>query len=74
MQTKMLIGGEFTNGEGHGEDILNPATGETIVTVGEASQAQIDAAVAAAAAAFPAWARTTPAERSARLLQLPDRL
>jgi aminobutyraldehyde dehydrogenase len=63
MQTKMLIGGAFVAGEGHIEDVLNPATGETIVALGEASKAQIDAAVAAAAAAFSAWSRTTPAAR-----------
>jgi aminobutyraldehyde dehydrogenase len=70
----MLIGGELVAGEGQPEDILNPATGETIVTVNEASKAQVDAAVAAAATAFPAWSRTTPAERSARLLKLADRI
>jgi aminobutyraldehyde dehydrogenase len=74
MQTSMLIGGEFVAGEGRADDILNPATGETITTVGEASKAQIDAAVAAAAAAFPAWSRTTPAERSAMLSKLADRI
>ena len=74
MQTRMLIGGELVAGEGQPEDILNPATGETIVTVNEASKAQVDAAVAAAAAAFPAWSRTTPAERSALLLKLADRI
>ena len=74
MQTRMLIGGELVAGEGQPEDILNPATGETIVTINEASKAQVDAAVAAAATAFPAWSRTTPAERSARLLKLADRI
>jgi aminobutyraldehyde dehydrogenase len=74
MQTSMLIGGEFVAGVGRADDILNPATGETITTVGEASKAQIDAAVAAAAAAFPAWSRTTPAERSAMLSKLADRI
>jgi aminobutyraldehyde dehydrogenase len=74
MQTKMLIGGEFTDGEGEPQAILNPATGETIATINEASPAQIDAAVKAAADAFPAWSRTTPAERSLMLLKLADRI
>ena len=74
MQTKMLIGGEFTDGEGEPQAILNPATGETIATVNEASPAQIDAAVEAAADALPAWSRTTPAERSLMLLKLADRI
>jgi aminobutyraldehyde dehydrogenase len=74
MQTKMLIGGEFTDGEGEPQAILNPATGETIATINEASPAQIDAAVKAAADALPAWSRTTPAERSLMLLKLADRI
>jgi aminobutyraldehyde dehydrogenase len=74
MQTKMLIGGAFVAGEGAPEEILDPATGATNATINEASAEQIDAAVMAAAAAFPAWSRTTPAARSAMLLQLADRI
>ena len=74
MQTKMLIGGAFADGEGEPQAILNPATGETIATINEASPAQVDAAVEAAAAALPAWSRTTPAERSLMLLKLADRI
>ena len=47
-------------------------TGETIVKLPEASPAQVDAAVDAAAKAFATWSRTTPAERSALLLKLAD--
>ena len=74
MQTKMLIGGEFVDGEGQSETILNPATGETITTINEASRAQVEAAVQAATDAFPAWSATTPAERSLMLLKLADRI
>jgi aminobutyraldehyde dehydrogenase len=74
MQTSMLIGGELVAGEGQPEDILNPATGEVVVTLNEASKVQIDLAVAAAASAFGAWSRTTPAERSALLLKLAERI
>ncbi len=52
MQTKLFINGEFIFGEGNDEVIRNPATGETIVTIHEASPEQIDRAVAAASAAF----------------------
>jgi aminobutyraldehyde dehydrogenase len=38
-----------------------------------ASAADVDAAVDAAARAFPAWSRTTPGERQKLLLQLADR-
>jgi aminobutyraldehyde dehydrogenase len=74
MQTRMLIGGEFVDGEGQSEAILNPATGETITTINEASKAQLEAAVQAATDAFPAWSATTPAERSLLLLKLADRI
>jgi acyl-CoA reductase-like NAD-dependent aldehyde dehydrogenase len=74
MQTQMLIGGEFVAGDGQTEEILNPATGETIAPINSASSEQVDAAVAAAAAAFPAWSRTTPAERALMLLRLADRI
>jgi aminobutyraldehyde dehydrogenase len=74
MQTKMLIGGAFVAGKGAPEAILDPSTAETIVTINEASAEQIDAAVTAAAAAFPAWSRTTPAARSAMLLEVADRI
>jgi aminobutyraldehyde dehydrogenase len=74
MQTRLLVGGAFVDGEGEPEAILNPATGETIAAVPEASRSQVDGAVAAAERAFPRWARTTPAERSAALLKVADRL
>ncbi len=70
LQTRMLIGGEFVAGQGEAERIINPATGELIVEIAEASLEQVQAAVAAAQRAFGAWARTTPKERSERLLAL----
>ena len=48
-------------------DVTNPATGEVIRAVPFANAADVDAAVKAAAAAFPAW-RDTPAVRRARIL------
>lgn len=74
MQTKLFINGAFTAGGGAGEDILNPATGEVIATVPEASGEQVAAAVAAAEAAFDGWSRTPPADRAATLLKLADRI
>ena len=74
MQTKLFIGGQFVNGEGADEEILNPATGELIGKIPSASKGQIDAAVAAASKAFLTWGRTTPGERSGLLLKLADRI
>ena len=41
-------------------DVFNPATGEVQAKVALASKAEVDAAVAVAAAAFPGWAATPP--------------
>jgi aminobutyraldehyde dehydrogenase len=68
----MLIGAKFVAGADAPEAIVNPKTEETIVTLPDASPAQVDAAVEAAAKAFQTWSRTTPAERSALLLKLAD--
>jgi aminobutyraldehyde dehydrogenase len=74
MQTKLFINGEFISGAGQDEVIRDPATGETIVSVPEASPEQINRAVTAASAAFAAWSGTTPADRSGMLLKLADRI
>ncbi len=70
MDTKMLIGGSMEAGMETEETILNPKTGSSILELPEASQAQIDRAVAAANTAFASWSRTTPAERSNYLLKI----
>ena len=74
MQTKLLINGEFISGEGPDEVILDPATGESLVTIPEASAEQINRAVAAASAAFGPWLDTTPADRAGMLLKFADRI
>jgi aminobutyraldehyde dehydrogenase len=74
MDTQMLIGSKFEKGTEPGEPVLNPKTGEVILDLPEASEAQINAAVAAAGKAFDNWSRTTPAQRSAYLLQIADRI
>ncbi|MCB1340969.1 MAG: gamma-aminobutyraldehyde dehydrogenase [Pseudooceanicola sp.] len=72
MQTKMLIGADFEAGTETEENVLNPRTGETILMLPEAGAGQIDRAVKAARAAFVTWSRTTPSERSAKLLAIAD--
>src|SRR5271170_4736424 len=74
MQTQLLIGGRLVAGEGQAETVLDSATGAQIATVPEASAAQVQAAVAAAEAAFPGWARTAPKERATLLLRIADRI
>ncbi|MFO1351317.1 MAG: gamma-aminobutyraldehyde dehydrogenase [Gammaproteobacteria bacterium] len=74
MQTELLINGVFAPGAGAKEDILNPATGERIDALPEASKAQIEQAVAAADNAFESWSQTTPGSRAGLLLKLADRI
>lgn len=52
----------------------NPATGEVIAQVPMMSKDQLDAAVAAARAAFPGWAATPIAERQRIVSAIGDRL
>lgn len=54
-QTQLLINGKFVKGEGALISVLNPATEVEITQVAEASLAQIQQAVSAAASAFSSW-------------------
>ncbi len=74
MQTKLLINGALVKGEGTLERVLDPASGQNIAEVHEASRAQLDAAVAAAEVAGPGWAQTVPKDRAALLLRMADRI
>ena len=61
MQTRLLIDGELVEGEGSEIEVLDPASGETVANIREASSQQIDAAVRSSEEAFESWSRTTPA-------------
>jgi malonate-semialdehyde dehydrogenase (acetylating)/methylmalonate-semialdehyde dehydrogenase len=63
-----FIAGKLVAGSGGREsDVFNPATGAVAARLSLASTADVDAAVAAAKAVFPAWAATS-ALRRARVL------
>ncbi len=47
--------------------VIDPSTEEAVAVISLGGQADTDAAVAAANAAFPAWSRTDPAERIAHV-------
>ncbi|MGI5252834.1 gamma-aminobutyraldehyde dehydrogenase [Actinacidiphila glaucinigra] len=67
------INGEFRDAaDGRTTDVVNPATGEVYATAPLSAAADVDAAMAAAAAAFPAWRDTTPSERQKALLRIAD--
>ncbi|BCM25002.1 gamma-aminobutyraldehyde dehydrogenase [Methyloradius palustris] len=69
---QLLINGQFVSGEGNAEPILNPATGELLTTIHEASMDQIKLATSSAATAFTSWKKTTPRDRATMLLKLAD--
>ncbi|MET8052912.1 aldehyde dehydrogenase family protein [Streptosporangium sp. NPDC005286] len=68
----LLIGGEMVPPRGETWDVFNPATEQVIATVGGASGEQVDAAVAAARAAFPKWAALSGEERSRYIHRFAD--
>ncbi|WP_327584708.1 CoA-acylating methylmalonate-semialdehyde dehydrogenase [Nonomuraea sp. NBC_00507] len=58
------INGALGDGSGRTAELFNPATGEVSGHVALASVADVDAAVAAAVAAFPAWRDASLVKRS----------
>ncbi len=70
----MLIGDRWVRDGAGVLEHLQPATGEVLGGVPIAGPDQVEAAVAAARAAFPAWSATEPPERRAVLLRLADLL
>ena len=67
MQINHLINGESVASASYFET-LNPATQDVLAEVASGGEAEVNAAVAAAKAAFPGWA-TTPAPQRARLMR-----
>src|SRR6266704_3724990 len=52
----LFVGGRWTKSKnGDGFDVINPATTASLARVTQAGAADVDAAVAAARKAFPAW-------------------
>ncbi|MGB9088864.1 MAG: gamma-aminobutyraldehyde dehydrogenase [Pseudomonas farsensis] len=72
MQTQMLINGRLVDGEGAVWTVLDPATGQALAQIKEATEAQVDIAVRAADQAFDGWSQTPPKERAAALLAIAD--
>ena len=73
MDYKLWIDGQWTDSKGGKEmEIINPANGEIIAHVVDASAADVERAVLAAKTAFydGRWSKLTPAARSNALLKL----
>ena len=70
-----FIGGKHVAGtSGVFSPVHNPASGDVIAKVALANPAEVDIAVAAASAAFPAWAATPPLRRARVMFRLVDLL
>ncbi|WP_299695309.1 CoA-acylating methylmalonate-semialdehyde dehydrogenase [Hydrocarboniphaga sp.] len=61
-------------GDARTSDVFNPATGAVTGKVTLATQADVDAGVAAAAKAFPAWSATAPLRRARILMRFRELL
>jgi acyl-CoA reductase-like NAD-dependent aldehyde dehydrogenase len=68
---KLLINGKLVDGDAT-LDVVNPATEAVFATCARASKGQLDQAVAAAQAAFPAWSATSIEDRRAVLVKVAD--
>ncbi len=66
-----FINGKLVAGtSGRFADVYNPALGEVVAKVPLASKAELDAAVASAAAVQPSWAATNPQRRARVLMEV----
>ncbi|MEU4577212.1 gamma-aminobutyraldehyde dehydrogenase [Nonomuraea sp. ATR24] len=67
------VNGEFVDAKsGRFSDVVDPCTGEAYLQAPISGAEDVDAAYAAAAAAFESWGRTTPGERANLLLKVAD--
>jgi aldehyde dehydrogenase (NAD+) len=68
---RMFLGGEFTEGSGESMKTVNPANEEVLAEVAVAGEADVDAAVAAARAAYErVWGPMPGAERAKYLFRI----
>jgi len=61
----LYIGGAWRGGQGGTADAVSPSSGETFATVAVGGPGDVDAAVRAAAGAWPAWSAASAFERAA---------
>ena len=70
-----FVDGQWVPAQGHDPiAVVNPATEEQVASVPSGTEQDVDAAVAAAKAAFPSWAATPPDQRAALLNAAADAL
>ena len=71
---RLLIGGEWVDGDEGTTSVINPATETVVGEAPEASVKQATDAAAAAQQAFPEWAARPPAERAALMTKAAELL
>ena len=71
-RTTHFIDGKWAAAGGRSFPDYNPFNGEVVANIAAGGRAEADAAVAAAHAAFPAWAAMPPAERQRLFLKAAD--
>jgi aldehyde dehydrogenase (NAD+) len=73
IETRLFINGDFVDSlEAARIPVLNPHDNSLLAEVSEARPADIDRAIAAARAAFPAWSKLAAADRGRYLAKLAD--
>ncbi len=73
LEEQLLLGGRWVGAEGGSRfEVTNPATGEIVGTVPDASREDVTAAIDAAAAALPAWRSAAAIERGRILRRAAD--
>ncbi|MEU7057517.1 aldehyde dehydrogenase family protein [Streptomyces sp. NPDC046197] len=73
-ENNLYLNGAWVPGSAGEQEVENPATETVTGVVTQAGADEVDAAIDAAAAAFPAWAATPVAERVALLRRLQARI
>jgi len=72
---KFYIGGKWTKPQSRQTlDVINPATDEACLSMACANETDVETAIKAARAAFPAWASTSAETRSALLFAIADEM
>ena len=74
MISNLINGQSVASSSGRSQPVYNPATGEPVDELGLSSTSDVDAAVSAAAQAFPAWSTTPPLKRAAIMFKFNELL
>lgn len=73
IETRLFINNEFVNSsDGNTFQVINPATENVTASVQEAKEVDVERAVQAAEAAFPAWSAMGGFQRATYLYKLAD--